>query len=247
MKAAKTVNEDALSRSHRDGKLSALCECLGFITDEGLTGEPLRRRIEDLILALFPPAYATYCARFKEALSCGAPSAVEPILKYDKWRSLTAAAREEAQLYEILDAEPAGRYAQMRRSLLLADGEPPDDEAERQERDGGIDGCAAVARLMDREKLDGQALGDRIRRLIFDAWPADYVEYRQRHQAFFSDRPSPADIGPLLTYAAWRDAVDEMQTEAAKCDAQGGGPSSRLARLSNLLLRMPWERAPDAD
>lgn len=237
-----------------------------MIGEDGLRGNKLYMRLVVEMRKLWPPAYKAYCQRCMDVTPFVSTFDTGPALRYKEWRELMGKLREEMQLCEIMGEEPAERLAQMRWRLLLdterLNNALPDGDklvgdmpewkceaatAEQLLRDGEIDGIMECISLMDDEKLDGVPMGDRICQRIFAVWPADYLEYRQRYNAFFKERPAPEDIGPAMEYVEWREVVDKLHVEAQRCERKGVKPGRRHTRLCLLLLRVPGEREPIPD
>jgi hypothetical protein len=140
----------------------------------------------------------------------------------------------------------------LRSKLHLGIDEPPpnpyvsDDEFERQQLEGEIDGYEQVLALAEDASLDDDAFGPRLAQAIFAAWPPDYLDYCKRFLTFFERMPCPPDVGPRLEYEDWCECVDELHALAARCEQAGRRPeSNKKYRLMLIkLLRVPGERAP---
>lgn len=84
--------------------------------------------------------------------------------------------------------------------------------------DGEIDGYMECINLVDIDKLDAEPLADRICQRIFTVWPADYLEYRQRYNAFFGETGAPKDIGSAMEFpASTARRRGQAHAEAERC------------------------------
>ena len=247
-----TTIDAHMPRPYRDSMVHVLTKCLYLLADDGQSVSALCKHVHKSLQALRTEDYEEYCERWllnKESR----------IMSLNEWREAVADLHEAIQLAEIFDQEPGPEATALRRRLLLENDELPAIHGDRadhstQGRDGMLDGYWEVQEIIEEavnrhEDLLPQELGARISQCLFAAWPADYLDYRKRHHAFFRERECPAAISPAMDYAEWCAYVDRLHALAAHCRTNGIAPESSAEYQDMLvrLLRASGERPPVVD
>ena len=105
------------------GMQDAYMDCLTLLLEDRMAESALYRAVLRKLYALWPPAYHRYYLR--------GPDSGEPFLTYREWRAVTDELNETLQLHQIMGQAPDSRVMELRRKLLLAQGEPPAAQEDR--------------------------------------------------------------------------------------------------------------------
>ena len=146
------------------GMQDAYMDCLTLLLEERMAESALYRAVLRKLYALWPPAYHRYYLR--------GPDSGEPFLTYREWGAVTDELNETLQLNQIMGQVPDTRVMDLRRKLLLAQGEQPAAQEDRarpeiQARDGKIEAYMAVLHAMFYDRLAGDALATYLSEHIF--------------------------------------------------------------------------------
>ena len=146
------------------GMQDAYMDCLTLLLEERMAESALYRAVLRKLYALWPPAYHRYYLR--------GPDSGEPFLTYREWGAVTDELNETLQLNQIMGQVPDTRVMDLRRKLLLAQGEQPAAQEDRsqpeiQARDGKIEAYMAILHAMFYDRLAGDALATYLSEHIF--------------------------------------------------------------------------------
>ncbi len=146
------------------GMQDAYMDCLTLLLEDRMAESALYRAILRRLYALWPAAYHRYYLR--------GPDSGEPFLTYRGWGAVMDELHETLQFYQIMGQAPDSRVMELRRKLLLGQGElPPAQEdhsrPEIQARDGRIEAYMAVLHAMFYARLSGDALASYLSEHVF--------------------------------------------------------------------------------
>ena len=146
------------------GMQDAYMDCLTLLLEDRMAESALYRAVLRKLYTLWPSAYHRYYLR--------GPDSGEPFLTYREWRAVTDELQETLQLHQIMGQAPDSRVMELRRKLLLGQGELPaaqEDHSrpEIQARDGRIEAYMAVLHAMFYARLSGDALASYLSEHVF--------------------------------------------------------------------------------